>query len=480
MNRSAAPLACAVACAALALLAHAPRAHAYAVNLASDGSVVRWPTPEVVYHLQLACSDDLEPEVCLAAVRAGFASWADVACADVTFEELGDAPNPKVNLLAGAAPNGKNELVFLEDAAWTFGKNTLGVTAPLHGSGGQIYEADIAFNGYLQTWSIGGGQGTTDLEAVAVHEIGHMIGVQHSLLYPPWGDVPTMTPNIHGQSRDLHFDDEMAACYLYPAQGELACASDDECPHIMSRDANGDEYYSGQMTCVAESGTCGAIAWVKQGIANIGEACEVDENCVGDYYCQPWEQAGGYVCAKYCLSASPDCPDGFTCRPFQSHPKWGACLPDSGVIVQPGEGPLGCASSDVCTDGKLCLPTPLGDKKACTVVCQVDDPDTCPAGYECHQYSADKPTGGCFPPEPEPEPEPDAGPTEPDAGADVGPTPDGEGDSKGADDVALDEGTNRGKQADDGCAGGGGPAGALGWALCLLVGFALGVRRRAR
>ena len=145
-----------------------------------SGVPVRWAQPHVTYYLQQAGSDDLGPEEALEAVRRGFTSWTDVSCSNITFEELGDAPDPTVSVLAGAPANLQNEVVWLEDDHWTMGAYVLGVTAPISGGNGEIIEADIAFNGLQVQWKIGGGKGT-DLESVAVHEIGHMFGQQHNL-----------------------------------------------------------------------------------------------------------------------------------------------------------------------------------------------------------------------------------------------------------------------------------------------------------
>ena len=130
------------------------------------------------------------------------------------FEELGDAPNPNVTVLTGNSPDGVNSLVWIEDDNWSLGKWVLGVTGPIITQDGSLVEADIAFNGLHLTWTTDG-NGGTDLESVAVHEIGHMFGMQHNLGPYNWAEPPTMTPNIQPKlkSRTPEWDDQMCACF---------------------------------------------------------------------------------------------------------------------------------------------------------------------------------------------------------------------------------------------------------------------------
>jgi MYXO-CTERM domain-containing protein len=299
--------------------------------------------------------------------------------------------------------------------------------------------------------------------------------------------MPTIAQQ--NKSRTLHADDQAAVCFLYPVAGEVPCESSEQCPRIVGNDAQGEEFYSGEFSCV--EGLCANPLIYATGIANLGEECVQDAACADGLYCQPWQDTG--VCARYCETAAPDCEVGFDCNGFKNYPKYGTCLPAGGVIYAPGTGPLGCASSVVCGAEKSCLPTPLGDKRLCTTICVVADPASCPEGEQCWQYSEGKDTGACFAeglwpgaePEPAPEPAPDAG-GEPDPGpmADaggVGAEEPGVGGDAGSGPAAEGpEATSaKGGAADDGCAGGPAPAGGPPAALTLaLLGLLALVRRR--
>ena len=209
-------------------------AWSYAVGLTSgnSGEVIRWMTNTVSYYLHPSCSADLNPGTCLNELRASFDEWEGHSCSALNFVEAGSSSNLKLTAV-GWDSNGKNELAFIENSAWQYGQYTLGVTAPYFYNDGQITEADIAFNGYLQTWTTSGATWSTDVKNVAVHEIGHMVGLQHMLGgYDP-DNPPTMAPTAdpYMKSRTPEPDDIDGVCFLY-SQGGWSCSSNDDCPLI--------------------------------------------------------------------------------------------------------------------------------------------------------------------------------------------------------------------------------------------------------
>lgn len=440
----------------LPLLLLAGTAHGFSVRLSASNEVVRWPTPLVQYYIQYLGSDNLTSEESLLGVRRAFDSWVDVGCSALTFEELGDAPNPATSLLIGKVANGINEVVWVEDDSWATnitGQYTLAVTLPLHDSDtGHMIEADIVFNGYQYSWKLDSGGGT-DLEGVALHEIGHMFGMQHNLLYDNV-QPPTMAPYISGQnkSRTLELDDEMGVCFLYPAD-DYTCSDDAECPKVVGRDQQGNEFYTGAFPCTPDAsdpenapGTCGPFALNVTGIANLGEACPNQEACAAGFICTPLPDQNEDVCATACsVGSNDDCIEGFECVPFAIQPSTGACLPAGGEPFPPGNGPLGCIGGSSCAEGQQCIDTPRDDDslKLCVSTCAADGSKVCPEGTECYFFSEGAAIGACFEPqhiyedwgaepelepvpdepEPEPEPMPEVAEAEPDAPEAVEPEP---------------------------------------------------------
>lgn len=428
---------------------------AYSVSLAggTTGDIVKWPTDNLTYYLHQSCSADLPSSACLDELRASFAAWSSVGCTGITFQELGLSSGLKLTAI-GYSTNDMNELAFIENSQWPYGTYTLGVTSPVFWQDGTVIEADIAFNGYLQSWSMSGQSYTTDVMNVAVHEIGHFFGLQHVLGGYSTGDPPTMAPTADPfmASRTPNADDQKGVCFLAPALA-YSCSSDDDCPFVVDDYADGQEYYVGQIPC--ESGWCGGSSQQPpSGDGQLGDTCVHDNDCASPMFCQPLGDGSG-VCTTQCQTASPNCPAGFECVAYSNQPSLGVCLEDQGgtgdpkkEVGEPCESSYDCetmlcvaesggafcrqqcTSASQCPDGQTCMslsgvsfgacfeaeePPPSGGKDigescesgaecesglcagdgysfTCTEPCQ--DQDDCPAGYQC--YPLDGGGGGCF------------------------------------------------------------------------------------
>jgi len=372
----------------LALLMLIPStALSYSINLTPGGYVVRWSKADIGYYTNPKGSDDISNGSDVSAITAAFNDWQNIGCSKLTFQKQGDTNTNKL-ISNGAEPNGKNELAWVEDNSWSFGKYTLAVTSPIIYSNGSMVEADIAFNGYLNKWSTVGQFGRADVKSVALHEIGHMFGLQHNLAGFNQNNPPTMAPVVdpYGKTASLETDDTYGPCFLYPAGQKFDCNNADMCPYVVEKNPdNGQEYYAQKLAC--EGGVCKFGGGDPPAGKALGEQCATQTECGTPLFCQPIQGGGGF-CSQFCEPTLDDCPSGFGCFAY-SNADGGACLPTGDAKKGLGED---CTGQDQC-ETNLCYPSMTGGWQ-CRNPCQ-DDPD-CPAGEECF-FAPGYPTAACMP-----------------------------------------------------------------------------------
>ncbi len=228
---------------------------------------------------------------------------------------------------APAADDGVNG-VYFHDVAWP-AELPAGVVATtvVHVDGAGFYrDADIHLNGAQYTFSFDGRPGTIDLGSVLTHELGHALGLGHSL-----DARATMYASYPGGGawRSLEPDDKAGVCSLYPGAGLTQGCDALPCPasHV----------------CVAT--TCerrGAIAAVCSPCERVAGACAAagdDARCID-------LPLGGLVCGRACAQDA-DCGARFHCVSTTTAGDM-QCVSDDACAL----GPDACEKDAECTFGR--------------------------------------------------------------------------------------------------------------------------------
>jgi MYXO-CTERM domain-containing protein len=298
----------------------------------------------IPYVLEPNGVDDIDDGTDLDALRDAFRAWSCVEGTAVRFEEQ-PGPGPAVPDLG----DGKNTLFWDETGEDGLGPGTLGVTLGDAG-GGKRAAADIIFNGFDSSWSVDDGPSAVDVGSIALHEIGHFIGLDH----PCDGDAPNET-NCNGPERSVMTpvwgggverqplpDDEDGVRFLYPGDNQSSCT----------------------------------------GPFRKGEKCNCDGDCVDGLVCAATGADDKKVCTQTCDAGNVDCGGGFVCA--LSAPEGNEKAPGICAKLVAAAAPEGaqCAIDADCASGS-CKLLKSQVQRVCSLHCDADK--DCPGGETCFE-----------------------------------------------------------------------------------------------
>ncbi len=251
----------AAALSTLGFVAAPPVAHGYVrTTAASTGAPLAWENPSIRITLHAGNPPSrLNRDTLVRATRAAAAEWSGSRHACTSVEIATEiSPEPR----ADAVYDKKNRIAF-RDKTWRrepcdpgqeicdpYGPEILAVTTVTHTPGGAIVDADIEINAVDHEWAdvlVASTPSGRDFQDMFTHELGHVIGFEHTCLIVPVERWPRdhdgrMVPLCHqvagakdregtmfpatepGETlkRDLAADDIMAVCEVYPASAVVA------------------------------------------------------------------------------------------------------------------------------------------------------------------------------------------------------------------------------------------------------------------
>ena len=338
-----------------------------------NGNEIYWQDSSIKWYLHPSGSADVSFDALKDAIEAAFNEWGQVSCFGHSFSYAGTSySDPKDGVYIEFVENNWDPTV---DGAAAYAMTW-------KSWGGRITNGIIVFNGDDIGWTTTPSNYSimSDIQGVATHELGHIVGLDHSRYL----DATMFFSGGGPGMRTLSQDDKNGLCYIYGsfASGQPcdSCQDDNNCASGYCLQYPDGEHYCGR-NCSSNSECpdlfyCYSMTNVQDQCASINSYCNQAGNnialgdfCYGHETCESGlclAIPGQAYCSKTCTQDS-HCTNGTTCS--------------MGYCMKPGETQTGepCESHMQCVS-QICLS--IGDgESVCSIEC--NSQTDCPAGLGC-------------------------------------------------------------------------------------------------
>ena len=188
-----------------------------------SGTPLRWYRGEVPVRIDKALCADMNDVDTLAAIRRSIATWNEVPCREPPLVDKGLASGLKPIIKSGNSESGNNLVIFPNtEAAWRDGKAGVNVDGVLalttlfyDPATGEARSYALEVNDWQYTFDTIAApvRSGVDLENTLTHELGHVMGLDHSL--DTQSTMYFSAPPGETKKRTLEDDDRDGLCSLY-------------------------------------------------------------------------------------------------------------------------------------------------------------------------------------------------------------------------------------------------------------------------
>lgn len=191
------------------------------------GQKLFWPGGCVGFSLQEDSSEHIPMKYFRQVAQRSFLAWTELECdsglSSLAFAELDEVSCKQTEYNAGGA---NANIILFQDTKWDYKgvDNTLAkTTVTFDDDTGEILDADIEINHAYNHFTINDLEVDYDLESVLTHEVGHFIGLDHTLDFSATMYAGYEPGTI--EQRTLEEDDVLAACEAYAPERGANCDS---------------------------------------------------------------------------------------------------------------------------------------------------------------------------------------------------------------------------------------------------------------